>query len=296
MSALKNKTNQPDGSYASGDLYQKSKTTAHAWRYSGRADDVLVLSNGEKVSPGNFESVLRASPLVNEIVIFGSNRPSICAFVFVNESVSDPNSREQRLHMLKELRPALDAANASAPTYAQLHDELIHFSSDLDSLPRTSKGTVRRSVAEKQYNDLISTLFSTESEKGDQPQTLDCASASVASVATTIQDIIAQVARQKPSLEQDLFDFGLNSLQAMRARAVLVKATGLDQLGSNVVFEYPSCALYVRFVTWQSGAHDLILCPQAGRASQVEQHRCFGSFQREQAKGDARHGRQILLL
>lgn len=209
---------------------------------------MLVLSNGEKVSPGNFESVLRASPLVNEIVIFGSNRPSICAFVFVNgSSASRPNSPNERARLLKELRPALDAANASAPTYAQLHDELIHFSTDLDSLPRTSKGTVRRSVAEKQYEDLISTLFSTEGENGEQVQTLDCASTSVEDLSSAIQDMIAQVVGHEPSLDQDLFDFGLNSLQAMRARAVLVKATGLGQLGSNVVFEHPSCGLYVRF-------------------------------------------------
>jgi acyl-coenzyme A synthetase/AMP-(fatty) acid ligase len=37
------KSNRDDGSYASGDLYEKHPTKKGVWRYVGRGDDVIVM-------------------------------------------------------------------------------------------------------------------------------------------------------------------------------------------------------------------------------------------------------------
>ncbi len=39
----KTKSNRPDGSYATGDLYERHPSKQQVWRYAGRGDDVIVL-------------------------------------------------------------------------------------------------------------------------------------------------------------------------------------------------------------------------------------------------------------
>ena len=51
---------------------------------TGRLKDILVLSNGEKVSPGDIESTLKLDPLLEEVVVFGEGKPFIGALVVVN--------------------------------------------------------------------------------------------------------------------------------------------------------------------------------------------------------------------
>lgn len=208
-----------------------------------------MLSNGEKASPGNIESTLRSSPLVVEVVLFGSNRPAVCAFVYVDSSKSangDLNEGVIRTKLLEELRPTLELANASAPSYAQLQEELIHFSTDLASLPRTSKGTIRRSVAEQQFESQIAALF----ERPAAPSTSDSLATLEATKALStdqldilVQKAVSKVASKAPGLDQDLFDFGITSLQAMRVRSNIASSTGFANLSTNVVFEHPSCQL-----------------------------------------------------
>lgn len=36
-------SNRDDGSFATGDLYEKHTTICNAWRYAGRVDDMIVL-------------------------------------------------------------------------------------------------------------------------------------------------------------------------------------------------------------------------------------------------------------
>jgi len=43
--------NRPDGSWASGDLYELHETMKNAWRYFGRRDDLIVHSTGHKTNP-----------------------------------------------------------------------------------------------------------------------------------------------------------------------------------------------------------------------------------------------------
>lgn len=222
---------------------------SNAWRYFGRADDVLVLNNGEKVSPTSIESTLRSSPLVNDVAVFGSNQSALCAFVYVNKDQLDPsfgslNSPSSRAKLLTHLKPVIDRANAFSPSFAQLNSELIAFCDDLDSSPRTSKGTVRRSVAEKVFADRIQQLYcasanSTSPSAGIQIVT----STSQEQIVRLVQDVIEQVLSRRPGVDQELFDFGVTSLQAMRIRARLVSSTGIKALESNVVFEYPTTSL-----------------------------------------------------
>ena len=47
--------------YFTGDLYIKHPEKSDLWKYSGRADDIIVLSNGEKINPVNMEKSNRGT-------------------------------------------------------------------------------------------------------------------------------------------------------------------------------------------------------------------------------------------
>ena len=92
---------------------------------TGRAKEILVTSSGKNVSPGPLEDVLRSHPLVSQAVVVGDGRATIGALVALDaEAVSDWLTRSGRPvtpvaeltrdpALLAELRPAVDAANAT---------------------------------------------------------------------------------------------------------------------------------------------------------------------------------------
>ena len=47
------------------------------WRIVGRADDVIMLANGEKTVPGPMEGVIMSSALVQGAVMFGRERNQV---------------------------------------------------------------------------------------------------------------------------------------------------------------------------------------------------------------------------
>ena len=51
------------------DLYSKHPTKPGRWKYRGRADDVIVLSNGEKVNPLNMEACINSHPAVRASLV-----------------------------------------------------------------------------------------------------------------------------------------------------------------------------------------------------------------------------------
>lgn len=63
---------------ATNDLYSKHPTRSDTWLYRGRADDVIVLSNGEKVHVLDMEDIINGHSLVRSTLIVSVF--SCCAF------------------------------------------------------------------------------------------------------------------------------------------------------------------------------------------------------------------------
>lgn len=55
--------------YAIKDLYSKHPTKEGRWLYKGRADDIIVLSNGEKLNPLDMESAINNHPAIKASLI-----------------------------------------------------------------------------------------------------------------------------------------------------------------------------------------------------------------------------------
>jgi long-subunit acyl-CoA synthetase (AMP-forming) len=55
-------------------LFQRHQTKPTLWRHVGRKDDVIVLSNGEKFTPVDFEKLVEGHPRVRGALVVRKNR------------------------------------------------------------------------------------------------------------------------------------------------------------------------------------------------------------------------------
>ncbi len=73
---------QPDGWLNSGDTGHIGDQ-GHLF-ITGRLKDVIVLSNGEKVPPGDMEAAIARDPLFDQVMLLGEGKPFLSVMVVLN--------------------------------------------------------------------------------------------------------------------------------------------------------------------------------------------------------------------
>jgi long-chain acyl-CoA synthetase len=81
-----------DGWLNTGDIVRISDT-GHLY-ITGRTKDIIVMSNGEKVPPGDMEMALLRDPLFDQIMIFGEAHPYLVALAVVNAETWERFAKE----------------------------------------------------------------------------------------------------------------------------------------------------------------------------------------------------------
>lgn len=143
----------------------------------------------------------------------GSDRPQLGLLVFTKAPLED----------LSVLKPLLDAANRSSPSFAQLSiDMCLVIVGYAKQLPKSSKGTVQRGSAYEVFANEIDALYAGQADS--KPKR------SLEEVQEGLRRLILDVAGEKKrnlplSLEADLFNWGVDSLMATRIRAGIMRVS-----------------------------------------------------------------------
>ncbi|KAJ5506168.1 Male sterility NAD-binding [Penicillium expansum] len=224
--------------YKTGDLFVPHPEKQGLWLYSGRHDDVIVLSNGEKFNPTTMEESISTHPLVARTLVVGQGRFQSGAIIEPNWSSwsGEPNA------LIDEIWVNIKKANESAPGHAQLMKNRVGVSSQEKPFQLTPKGTVKRRVVVSDYAEEIDALYA----GGDQ---VDVAQISK---DATHQDITVYVTAavseilDVPSFDEnaDIFSSGLDSLQTLHLGQVLQGSLKSARPGLGPVFGSPQ--LYSR--------------------------------------------------
>lgn len=99
-----------DGWYATGDLCRQD---AEGYLYlTGRKKNLIILSNGENVSPEELETKLSACEAISEIMV-GVENDRIFAAIYPNGPLTAQTEAQ--------IQEALDRYNEGSPTYKQIH-------------------------------------------------------------------------------------------------------------------------------------------------------------------------------
>ncbi len=158
-----------DGWLKTGDL---ARIDEEGFIYlTGRIKEILVLSNGEKVPPGDMETAICLDSLFEQAIVIGDGRPSLAALVVLNNEkweeyaaeegfdVSDENILEQTAVRKRIVRRI--ASNLTGfPGYAQVREvylTLEPWTIENDLLTPTMK--MKRSRLMERYKNEIAKLF-----------------------------------------------------------------------------------------------------------------------------------------
>jgi long-chain acyl-CoA synthetase len=163
-------TLEPEGWLCTGDI---GEFDADGYlRITGRKKDLIVTSGGKNVAPAVLEERLRANPLVSDSVVVGDRRPYIVALVGLdpdgvadwcaeqNRSVPEPGQAGEDAELLAALQEAVDFANGAVSEAESIRRFAVlprGLTIDDDELTPTLK--VRRAVVEREYADLIESLY-----------------------------------------------------------------------------------------------------------------------------------------
>lgn len=84
------------------DLFTKHPTKPGLWLYKGRTDDVVVLSNGNKIHPKDVEAIINSHPAVSACLVVSSTKflarydcQPFCHSVYLLFPGSTSNSRNR---------------------------------------------------------------------------------------------------------------------------------------------------------------------------------------------------------
>ncbi len=159
---------------ADGWLHTGDQATVDAWGHyhiTGRIKDIIVLSNGEKVPPGDMESAILLDPLFEQVMIVGEGKPYLAALIVLNEEhwqvfaaglhvdpLNPASLRDPRV--VKALARHVAHQLKHFPGYAQirrLHPELKPWTVDEGLLTPTLK--VKRNQVLDRYRAVVEAMY-----------------------------------------------------------------------------------------------------------------------------------------
>ena len=202
------------------DLYVQHPTKKDHWRCIGRNDDVLVLSNGEKLNPVDTEGRLTgAHSSISGALVIGQGQFAPGLLLEVRDvDTTDPTKRSK---LIEEIWPLVEAANKQAPGHGKIMKSLVLFASAGKPFLRTPKLSIRRKPTVDAYAEEILSMFQhynggTEDSEVVHPSQADFSS--VNGIRTFLLDSIQMVTgwESQLSAQEDLFMHGMDSLQAVR--------------------------------------------------------------------------------
>ncbi|EED16026.1 transferase family protein [Talaromyces stipitatus ATCC 10500] len=220
------------------DLYMKHPTQPNHWAFKGRSDDIVVLSNGYKISPLETEAFISTHPAINGCLIFGTGKPQAGLLI----ELKDPSEKPAAL--FDSIWETIRTANSMSRHKNQLLRDFVTFA--LPEMPflRTDKGTVKRAATLALYAEYIERFYSSRSDDLDEGIVLDMSSSESIqdSIRTVLSSSLPEAREALP--DTDLFELGLDSLGAFAAVKAIRHSSGelCDKIGPRHIYANPTIA------------------------------------------------------
>ena len=162
-------TIDPDGWLHTGDQARIGER-GHIY-ITGRIKDILVLSNGEKVPPGDMENAILLDPLFEQIAVVGEGRSHLTALVVLNSELWPERAREMGIkeadmadmssrHVVQPITRRISELLSEFPSWARVRNVFLilePWTIENDLLTPTMK--VKRQKVLEHYRDAIETMY-----------------------------------------------------------------------------------------------------------------------------------------
>ena len=228
-------------------LVRNPKAPERDFNAVGRKDDMIVLATGEKVLPNILETILSESEWCKVAIAFGQNQFEIGVLVEPRESISPEHYDKFK----DDIWPTIERANKRMDAHARISSKNTILIVGPDrTIPRSDKGSVMRKEVYAKFEKDILQVYS-DLEKTTSGTSLDPLDPTQleASIKGLIQEHLDwKIPCDGWTQEDDLFELGMDSLQAMQLRRLLMACApstnseqSLDKLfPRDFVYQNPS--------------------------------------------------------
>ncbi|KAI0717761.1 acetyl-CoA synthetase-like protein [Cerioporus squamosus] len=251
------KTNTKIGdreAYATSDLVIPHPTRPDTWKIVGRADEQIILSNGEKTNPIPLEKMINDDPHVKSSVMFGRGKFQNGVLVQPTEDYAfDPSDVKKLEAYRNKIWPTIERVNEYAPQHSRIFKEMILVTSPSKPFVFTEKRQPRRNFILKAYHEEIEAIYKAVENSSqsdfDAPVVWD-SSSTLEFVRTVVQSTL----HRDIGDVDDIFRNGGDSLQATYIRNTILRALresnkdAPKRLPANLVFAAPTISALARVV------------------------------------------------
>ncbi|KAK4998933.1 hypothetical protein LTR66_001923 [Elasticomyces elasticus] len=231
------------------------------WRFHGRTDDIIVLSNGEKFSPVSQEGIIQGHSLLSGALLTGQARAQAALLVELRKGLNLSHAE-----VIEQIWPTVEKANSLAPAHARIFRSKILVTSPETPFERVGKGTVKRKETLALYAAPFDALYSGVKNGGttsDLPavDNID----DVASIRHFLQAHFKEALQRDVATEDtDFFDLGLDSVQTIELASGIRAAlkphvngqTSLKSISPKTIYAHPtidSLSVYLHNLARQNG-------------------------------------------
>ncbi|VBB84718.1 Putative Nonribosomal peptide synthetase [Podospora comata] len=218
------------------DLFERHPLKETLWRYVGRVDDVIVLSNGEKLNPVTFEKMVEGHSIVKGAVMVGSGRFQTGLIVEVRDVSLGVEEVVERIW------ERVEEANEQYPAHARVWKSMVRVARQDKPFERTPKGTVMRRNTYVAYQAEIEEMYASAmvingvAAEGVLDETM---------ILAQIRDAVNSVIKRRGDVTDDtnLFALGFDSLQVLQLIRTLkgtVQSSLQGKFSLRLVYENPS--------------------------------------------------------
>lgn len=231
--------NFPDiNEWRTKDLFRPDPIKPNLWRFHGRLDDIIVLSNGEKFNPVPSEAIIGSHPLLSAALVTGQGEFQAALLVEPANTDKSPDT------LIDELWPTIEKANAQAQSHGRIIRKMIAVADPSKPFERAGKGTVIRKLTAQKFSEEIAALYT----DGGVRSMNGGPSLSNTNDAKSVQEFVRQAVNLSFPMDgikgnDDLYAYGLDSLKTVEIIAVLKAGIGEQDsswLVNQTLYAYPT--------------------------------------------------------
>ena len=236
-----------DRDYELADQLLARPTSSHRdFQVLARLDDVIALANGEKVSPAIFERELTELQNVRAAVAFGSGHTELGLLIVPSSPI--PSFEEQALFKRTVWSKILDL-NELADANARISSikAVVVLPHDV-ALPRSDKGSIARNRVYSEFKSEIANVYEDLERDANEDITVMQEQDVRESLKKLVKSYLTwRLPRGGLGEDDDFFEMGMDSLQALRLRRLIISNLAPQPAGSpqqvipkDIVYRYPT--------------------------------------------------------
>jgi aryl carrier-like protein len=230
--------------YSTNDIYTKHPSKPNLWLYVSRADDIIVLSNGEKFNPVSMQIKIQEHPHIKGVIVVGQGKFAAAAVIELNDHIAQTLiTREDRWRVIDDIWSKVEEANGAAPGHGRLGRDKIILAKSEKPFPRAGKGTVQRKAAIMLYQDEIEDIYNKSGEDDlDELPAIDLSD--FENLEKSVENLVHRVIHVETlPRNQDFFTAGMDSLHVMTiAKKLRAAVIGIpkDTISPRLVYSNPT--------------------------------------------------------